>query len=97
MGKLQINDSAFQYQGAKALSASASVPLRLPRLLHMEIIRSGSGGSTTWTSSPPTSVIYEVQKTNGELVEVDNPAHLPEPSVIAEIVSRSLRLHHGAE
>jgi GTP-binding protein LepA len=31
------------------------------------------------------SVVYEVVQTNGEKVEVDNPAHLPDPSVIAEI------------
>src|SRR5258708_37214092 len=30
-------------------------------------------------------VVYEVQQTNGEKVEVDNPAHLPDPSVIDEI------------
>jgi GTP-binding protein LepA len=30
-------------------------------------------------------VVYEVVQTNGEKVEVDNPAHLPDPSVIAEI------------
>src|SRR5258707_12243929 len=31
------------------------------------------------------SVVYEVQQTNGEKVEVDNPAHLQDPSVIDEI------------
>jgi GTP-binding protein LepA len=31
------------------------------------------------------SVIYEVYKTNGEMVLVDNPEHLPDGSVIAEI------------
>jgi GTP-binding protein LepA len=31
------------------------------------------------------SVIYEVIKTNGEKFEVDNPANLPDPSVIEEI------------
>jgi len=31
------------------------------------------------------SVVYEVVKTNGEKLEVDNPAHLPDPSVIDEV------------
>jgi GTP-binding protein LepA len=31
------------------------------------------------------SVIYEVQTTRGEVIPVDNPAHLPDPSVIEEI------------
>jgi GTP-binding protein LepA len=30
-------------------------------------------------------VIYEVLRTNGELLHVDNPEHLPDPSVIQEI------------
>jgi GTP-binding protein LepA len=31
------------------------------------------------------SVIYEVHKTNGEVLNVDNPEHLPDMSVVAEI------------
>lgn len=31
------------------------------------------------------SVIYEVLRTNGELLRVDNPDQLPDPSVIEEI------------
>jgi GTP-binding protein LepA len=31
------------------------------------------------------SVIYEVVRTNGELLHVDNPEHMPDPSVIQEI------------
>ncbi len=31
------------------------------------------------------SVIYEVLNTRGEVIQVDNPAHLPDPSVIEEI------------
>ena len=31
------------------------------------------------------SVIYEVLKTNGEHLEVDNPTHLPDPSVLDEV------------
>ena len=31
------------------------------------------------------SVVYEVVKTNGEHIEVDNPANLPDMSVVEEI------------
>jgi GTP-binding protein LepA len=31
------------------------------------------------------SVIYEILTTRGEIIHVDNPAHLPDPSVIDEI------------
>ena len=34
---------------------------------------------------PYPSVIYEVKKTNGEVLKVDNPENLPDPSVIEEI------------
>ena len=34
---------------------------------------------------PPPSVIYEVTKTNGEEINVDNPSLLPEPQEIQEI------------
>ena len=39
----------------------------------------------TWTSSPPLpTVIYEVTKTDGTEVRVDNPHNYPDPAVIAE-------------
>src|SRR4030095_15958167 len=46
---------------------------RLRREFDMDII----------STSP--SVVYEVVKTNGEMLHVDNPAFLPDPSVIDEI------------
>ena len=55
-------------------------------LLHMEIIqeRLRREYDMDIIATYP-SVIYEVLKTNGEQLEVDNPTHLPDPSVIGEI------------
>jgi GTP-binding protein LepA len=55
-------------------------------LLHMEIVqeRLRREFDMDIIATYP-SVVYEVQQTNGEKVEVDNPAHLPDPSVIDEI------------
>ncbi|MEO8206949.1 MAG: elongation factor 4, partial [Chthoniobacterales bacterium] len=55
-------------------------------LLHMEIIqeRLRREYDMDIIATYP-SVIFEVVKTNGERLEIDNPAHLPDPSVIAEI------------
>ena len=55
-------------------------------LLHMEIIqeRLRREYDMDIIATYP-SVIYEILKTNGELLEVDNPTHLPDPSVIGEI------------
>ena len=86
MGKLQINDSAFLYQAESSVALGFGFRCGFLGLLHMEIIqeRLRREYNMDIIATYP-SVIYEVQKTNGELVEVDNPAHLPDPSVIAEI------------
>src|SRR5437773_554438 len=47
--------------------------------------RNGSGASTTWISSTSPSVVYEVLTTRAEKLLIDNPAHLPDLSMIQEI------------
>ena len=86
MGKLQINDSAFQYQAESSVALGFGFRCGFLGLLHMEIIqeRLRREYDMDIIATYP-SVIYQVQKTNGELIEVDNPAHLPDFSVIAEI------------
>jgi GTP-binding protein LepA len=86
MGKLQINDSAFQYQAESSVALGFGFRCGFLGLLHMEIIqeRLRREYDMDIIATYP-SVIYQVQKTNGELIEVDNPAHLPDGSVIAEI------------
>ncbi len=86
MGKLQINDSAFQYQAESSVALGFGFRCGFLGLLHMEIIqeRLRREYDMDIIATYP-SVIYQVLKTNGELLEVDNPAHLPDPSVIAEI------------
>jgi GTP-binding protein LepA len=55
-------------------------------LLHMEIIieRLRREFDMDIIATYP-SVIYEVQRTNGEVLRIDNPDQLPDPSVIEEI------------
>ncbi|MGA3170043.1 MAG: translation elongation factor 4 [Chthoniobacteraceae bacterium] len=86
MGKLQINDSAFQYQAESSVALGFGFRCGFLGLLHMEIIqeRLRREYDMDIIATYP-SVIYQVQKTNGDMLEVDNPAHLPDPSVIAEI------------
>jgi GTP-binding protein LepA len=86
MGKLQINDSAFLYQAESSVALGFGFRCGFLGLLHMEIIqeRLRREYDMDIIATYP-SVIYEVQKTNGDLVLVDNPAHLPDPSIIAEI------------
>src|ERR1700756_502618 len=86
MGKLKINDSAFVYQAENSVALGYGFRCGFLGLLHMEIVqeRLRREFDMDIIATYP-SVVYEVQQTNGEKVEVDNPAHLPDPSVIAEI------------
>ncbi len=86
MGKLQINDSAFVYLAENSVALGFGFRCGFLGLLHMEIVqeRLRREFDMDIIATYP-SVVYEVVQTNGEKVEVDNPAHLPDPSVIAEI------------
>jgi GTP-binding protein LepA len=86
MGKLQINDSAFVYQAENSVALGYGFRCGFLGLLHMEIVqeRLRREFDMDIIATYP-SVVYEVVQTNGEKVEVDNPAHLPDPSVIAEV------------
>jgi GTP-binding protein LepA len=86
MGKLQINDSAFVYQAESSVALGFGFRCGFLGLLHMEIVqeRLRREFDMDIIATYP-SVVYRVLKTNGELMEVDNPSFLPDPSVIEEI------------
>ena len=86
MGKLQLNDAAFVYQSESSVALGFGFRCGFLGLLHMEIIqeRLRREYNMDIIATYP-SVIYEVLKTNGELLYVDNPEHMPDPSVIQEI------------
>jgi GTP-binding protein LepA len=93
MGKLQINDAAFVYQAESSVALGFGFRCGFLGLLHMEIIqeRLRREYDMDIIATYP-SVVYEVEKTNGEVLEVDNPAHLPDPSVIKEIREPMVRI-----
>jgi GTP-binding protein LepA len=86
MGKLQLNDSSFVFQAESSVALGFGFRCGFLGLLHMEIIieRLRREYDMDIISTYP-SVIYEVLKTNGEVLTVDNPEFLPDFSVIAEI------------
>ncbi len=86
MQKLQINDAAFVFQPETSVALGFGFRCGFLGLLHMEIIqeRLRREYNMDIIATYP-SVVYQVLKTNGELIEVDNPAHLPDPSIIEEI------------
>ena len=85
IGKLRLNDSAFVYQPESSVALGFGFRCGFLGLLHMEIIQERLRREYNMdiiATSP--SVIYEIL-TRDEKVLIDNPAHLPDPSLIAEI------------
>jgi len=86
MGKLRLNDAAFVYQPESSVALGFGFRCGFLGLLHMEIIQERLRREYNMdiiATSP--SVVYEVITTRGEKLLIDNPAHLPNPSMIQEI------------
>ncbi len=86
MGKLQLNDAAFQYQAETSAALGFGFRCGFLGLLHMEIIqeRLRREYDMDIIATYP-SVIYHVYLKNSTMREVDNPVHLPDPSEIDRI------------
>jgi len=86
IAKLQLNDAAFQYMAESSVALGFGFRCGFLGLLHMEIIleRLRREFDMDIIATYP-SVIYEVERTNGEVLRIDNPDQLPDPSVIEEI------------
>ena len=86
MGKLQINDSAFSYQAENSVALGFGFRCGFFGLLHMEIVqeRLRREFDMDIIATYP-SVVYGVLKTDSQLLNIDNPSYLPDPSLIAEI------------
>ena len=86
MAKLQINDAAFTYMGESSVALGFGFRCGFLGLLHMEIIQERLRREFNMdVISTYPSVIYEVTKTDGTEMVVDNPSILPEPHEIKEI------------
>ena len=86
MGKLQINDSAFTFQAESSAALGFGFRCGFLGLLHMEIVQERLRREFQMdVISTYPSVIYEVRKTDGSEVIVDNPAFLPPAQEIDEI------------
>jgi GTP-binding protein LepA len=86
IGKLRLNDSAFIYTPESSVALGFGFRCGFLGLLHMEIIQERLRREYNMdiiATSP--SVVYEIETTRGETVLIDNPAHLPDPSLIEEI------------
>ena len=84
--KLKLNDAALQYEPEVSQALGFGFRCGFLGLLHMDIVqeRLEREFDMDLITTAPT-VIYEVVLRNGEIVMVDNPSKMPEPSRIQEV------------
>ncbi|HLQ83433.1 MAG TPA: translation elongation factor 4 [Pseudogracilibacillus sp.] len=90
--RLELNDAALQYEAETSQALGFGFRTGFLGLLHMEIIQERierEFNIDLITTAP--SVIYEVKKTNGEVVEVDNPSFMPDAQEIEEVYEPFVR------
>ena len=86
VGKLRLNDASFTYEMETSAALGFGFRCGFLGLLHLEIIRERLERefNLDLIATAP-SVIYRVHLTNGTMLELHNPADMPEPQKIAKI------------
>ena len=94
MAKLQLNDAAFVYQAETSAALGFGFRCGFLGLLHMEIIqeRLRREYNMDIIATYP-SVIYHVYLKGGDMIQVDNPVFLPDPSEIDRIEEPMIQAH----
>ncbi len=84
--KLRLNDSALYYEPETSGALGFGFRCGFLGMLHMEIVqeRLEREYRLNLISTAPT-VVFEAVTRNGEVLEVENPAELPEPASLEEI------------
>jgi GTP-binding protein LepA len=85
LAKLQLNDASLHYEPETSQALGFGFRCGFLGMLHMEIIqeRLEREYNLNLITTAPT-VIYEVVTSGGEVLQVENPAKLPDPSRIEE-------------
>lgn len=86
LSKLRLNDSSLYYEPETSQALGFGFRCGFLGMLHMEIVqeRLEREYNLNLITTAPT-VIYEVQTTDGEIIQVDNPARLPGADKLAEV------------
>lgn len=86
LAKLKLNDASLVYEPETSEALGFGFRCGFLGLLHMEIVQERlerEYGLNLITTAP--TVIYEVVKKNGEILQISNPALLPNPTEIEEM------------
>ncbi|MBS91861.1 MAG: elongation factor 4 [Rickettsiales bacterium] len=87
LSKLGLNDASFTFETETSAALGMGFRCGFLGLLHLEIIQerlSREFDINLITTSP--SVVYKIEKTNGEKIEIHNPSELPDVVKINRIL-----------
>ncbi len=92
--KLQLNDAALQFEPEVSQALGFGFRCGFLGLLHMEIVQERLEREFDMdliTTAP--SVVYEVDLRDGNMILVENPSKMPDPSKILEIREPMVRVY----
>ncbi len=84
--KLRLNDAALHFEPETSEALGFGFRCGFLGMLHMDIVQERlerEYGVELVTTAP--TVIYEIERTDGEVIELENPANLPPVNTISEI------------
>jgi len=90
--KLQLNDSSISFEPESSAALGSGFRTGFLGMLHMEVIkeRLEREFNLDLIATAPT-VVYEILKTDGEKLTIENPSELPEPNYIDTIFEPYVR------